>query len=68
MLYFHTDNPPKGEICMKGPSITLGYFKCPEKTNESIVDGWLHSGDVGVVYPNGSMKIIDRAKNIFKLS
>jgi len=53
---------------VRGPSITLGYFKCPEKTNESIINGWLHSGDVGVVLPNGSMKIIDRAKNIFKLS
>jgi len=53
---------------MRGPSITSGYFKRPDKTNESIINGWLHSGDVGVIFPNGAIKIIDRAKNIFKLS
>ena len=51
-----------------GPSIFAGYFKNPEKTAECFHDGWLLSGDVGLVYPNGALKIIDRAKNIFKLS
>jgi long-chain acyl-CoA synthetase len=51
----------------KGPGVTPGYFKLNEKTNESIIDGWMCSGDVGVVYPNGAIKVIDRAKNIFKL-
>lgn len=68
MGYLSTANPPKGEICMWGPSIMKGYFKNPEKTAEAFHDGWLLSGDVGVINPNGSVKIIDRAKNIFKLS
>ena len=62
------DPTPKGEVMFWGPSIMQGYFKNPEKTAESFHDGWLLSGDVGLVYPNGALKIIDRAKNIFKLS
>jgi len=54
---------------MWGPSIMKGYFKNPEKTAEALTsDGWLMSGDVGAILPNGALKIIDRAKNIFKLS
>jgi len=45
-----------------------GYFKNPEKTEEAIKDGWLYSGDVAEIGENGSVKIVDRAKNIFKLS
>lgn len=68
MNYLHTNDPPKGEVCMWGPSIMTGYFKNPEKTAEAFENGWLLSGDVGMVLPNGSVKIVDRAKNIFKLS
>lgn len=67
--YMSTDTNPRGEICYKGNSIFKGYFKNAAKTAEALSeDGWLASGDVGVVFPNGSIKIIDRAKNIFKLS
>ena len=68
MGYFSTGNPPRGEICFKGPSIMKSYFKNPEKTKEAFHNGWLLSGDVGEIQPNGAIKIIDRAKNIFKLS
>jgi len=68
MQYLHTNDPPKGEICFWGPGITKGYFKNPVKTAEAFHGEWLLSGDVGQVNPNGSIKIVDRAKNIFKLS
>ena len=69
MNYYTTDKPnPRGEICMWGPGVMGGYFKNPEKTAESMHGKWICSGDVGMILPNGELKIFDRAKNIFKLS
>ena len=70
MLYLSTDKPyPSGELCMKGQTVTSGYYKRPDKTAEAFdSQGWFKTGDVAMIYPNGSVRIIDRSKNIFKLS
>lgn len=70
MSYFVQDKPyPRGEVQFKGGSVFDGYYKRPEVNAESFdAEGWFNTGDVGLIYPNGSIKIIDRAKNIFKLS
>ncbi len=59
---------PDGEICVKGPSVMLGYYKRPDLTAEAIVDGWLHTGDIGVIEDGKFLRITDRKKELFKTS
>eukprot|EP00177_Eucheuma_denticulatum_P000610 GFKZ01001096.1.p1 GENE.GFKZ01001096.1~~GFKZ01001096.1.p1 ORF type:complete len:665 (-),score=106.75 GFKZ01001096.1:349-2307(-) len=70
MGYMGTDEPnPRGEICVKGDIVFSGYYKNEEATAEAFdEDGFFRTGDVGMWREDGGLQIIDRAKNLFKLS
>lgn len=57
-----------GEILVKGPNVMQGYYKNKEETDKTIIDGWLHTGDIGVWEEQRFLKIIDRKKEMFKIS
>jgi long-chain acyl-CoA synthetase len=57
-----------GEICVKGPCVMKGYYKRPDLTAETVIDGWLHTGDIGVFEDEKFLKITDRKKELFKTS
>ncbi|ORM41123.1 putative kong chain acyl-CoA synthetase [Babesia sp. Xinjiang] len=65
--YSANDPNPRGELMFRGSHVTCGYFRNPEATAEAFKDGWLLTGDIAELLPNGAIKIIDRRKNIFKL-
>jgi len=71
--YRVTDRPrPRGEVLIGGSNITAGYYKMPEKTSEEYFDDengrrWFRSGDIGQIEADGSLKIIDRKKDLVKL-
>jgi acyl-CoA synthetase (AMP-forming)/AMP-acid ligase II len=74
--FFHTDvrvaredgadcgPDEKGEVLVRGPHVMTGYWNRPEATAETIVDGWLHTGDVATIDPDGFVTIVDRTKDM----
>ncbi|KAF8698195.1 hypothetical protein HU200_035714 [Digitaria exilis] len=68
MGYDALSSIPRGEICIRGSVLFSGYYKREDLVQEVVIDGWFHTGDVGEWQPDGSLKVIDRKKNIFKLS
>ena len=61
--YSANGSPPQGEICLRGPSVTKGYYKRPDLNEDPAIftpDGWFRTGDVGQWNPNGTLSVIDR--------
>ena len=57
-----------GELIGKGPQIMKGYYRKPEETAKTIKDGWLYTGDIGVMEADGYFKIVDRKKDMILVS
>ena len=54
----------RGEVIFRGPHLMKGYYRDPERTGESVIDGWMHSGDIAEVDEHGYVYIVDRLKNL----
>lgn len=66
MNYFAKNQ--QGEVCIRGYNIFKGYYKDPAKTMEALdKEGWFHTGDIGMWTQQGTLRLIDRKKHIFKL-
>ena len=61
-----SDLPPGevGEICVRSPMVMAGYWKAPDLTAETVVDGWLHTGDLGRLDADGFLHLVDRKKDL----
>ena len=60
------DRGKTGELLMRGPNVMRGYFERPDATQETLVDGWLHTGDIAYVDEEGYFFIVDRVKELIK--
>jgi long-chain acyl-CoA synthetase len=58
----------EGELCVRGPQIMLGYWKRPDETAKTIVDGWLLTGDLGTMDEEGYFRIVGRKKDMINVS
>ncbi|HEX9122224.1 MAG TPA: long-chain fatty acid--CoA ligase [Actinomycetota bacterium] len=58
----------RGELCIRGPQVMLGYWNRPEETALAIRNGWLHTGDIAVMEPDGFFRIVDRLKEMIIVS
>ncbi|VDP33241.1 unnamed protein product [Heligmosomoides polygyrus] len=56
-----------GEVCIRGPTVMLGYHRNPQASEDTIKDGWLHTGDIGYVDDDGYLFIVDRLKELIKV-
>lgn len=65
--YFASNNPPQGEVWIRGPPVFQGYFENEKETKEALTDdGWFKTGDIGEFLKNGHLRMIDRKKNLVK--
>jgi fatty-acyl-CoA synthase len=64
MLPVPHDGSTLGEVMFRGNVVMKGYFKNPKATQEAFAGGWFHSGDLGVIHPDGYIQLKDRSKDI----
>jgi fatty-acyl-CoA synthase len=60
------DGKEWGEICLRGPWIAYEYYKDPERSKETFIDGWYHTGDIGTIDEEGYVRLVDRKKDLVK--